>query len=95
MSEGAPMRRLLMALTVAVLAMWSWPLSAQDVDKGLEAANRGDFATALQEWRPLAEQGNADAQFNLGVMYSKGRGVPQDYVEAVNWYRRAGRARIR
>ncbi len=45
--------------------------------------------TALREWRPLAEQGNANAQYFLGVMYAKGRGVPQDYAEAVKWSRKA------
>ncbi len=45
--------------------------------------------TARREWRPLAKQGNANAQYNLGVMYDKGRGVPQDYAEAVKWYRKA------
>jgi hypothetical protein len=40
-------------------------------------------------WRPLAEQGVALAQNNLGVMYAKGRGVPQDDAEAVKWYRLA------
>ena len=54
-----------------------------------DAYNRGDYNTALKEWRPLAEQGDADAQFNLGVMYDMGLGVPQDYQEAVRWYRRA------
>ncbi len=45
--------------------------------------------TALGEWRPLAEQGNANAQFFLGVMYDKGRGVPEDYAKAMKWYRKA------
>ncbi len=45
-----------MAFTTSVLA--------QDYDKGLAAAQSGDFATALKEWRPLAEQGNAEAQLN-------------------------------
>ncbi|MEK9941784.1 MAG: tetratricopeptide repeat protein [Gammaproteobacteria bacterium] len=62
---------------------------AQDFQKGVEAAQKGDFATALREWRPLAEQGNATAQFNLGVMYRQGQGVPQDDKEAVNWYRKS------
>ena len=55
----------------------------------MAAYQRGDYATALREWRPLAEQGYADAQFNLGVMYDEGRGVPQDDAEAVKWYRKA------
>ena len=73
-------------LTIAVLlgsAGMSW---GADLQKGLAAAQRGDFATALREWRPLAQQGNADAQHNLGVMYEKGPGVPQNYKTAVKWY---------
>jgi TPR repeat protein len=38
---------------------------------------------------PLADQGNARAQYNLGAMYTKGLGVPQDYAEALKWYRQA------
>jgi TPR repeat protein len=60
-----------------------------DFDDGLAAANRGDYDTALREWRPLAEKGDSAAQYSLGVMYDTGQGVPQDYKEAVNWYRKA------
>ncbi len=56
---------------------------------GLDAYERGDYDTALKEWRPLAEQGDADAQFNLGIMYDNGQGVPEDDREAVRWYRLA------
>jgi TPR repeat protein len=65
------------------------PAIAQDFDKGLAASQAGDYATALQEWRPLAEQGNAQAQWSLGYMYGNGLGVIQDYAEAANWYRKA------
>jgi hypothetical protein len=65
------------------------PAYGQDFQKGMEAANSGDYATALKELRPLAEQGHADAQSNLGYMYANGQGVPQDYVEAARWYRLA------
>ncbi len=41
----------------------------------------------MRLFRPFAEQGNADAQYNLGAMYDQGWGVPQDYAEAVKWYR--------
>ena len=58
-------------------------------DEGMAAHKRGDYETALREWRPLAEQGNAKAQSALGIMYYEGRGVPQDYVQAVRWYRKA------
>lgn len=43
----------------------------------------------LQYWRPRAEQGSAEAQFNLGWMYESGQGVTQDYVEALKWYNRS------
>ena len=46
-------------------------------------------ADEFSETKTLAEQGNANAQYNLGVMYGKGDGVPQDYAEAVKWYRKA------
>jgi hypothetical protein len=58
-------------------------------DEGLAAYDRGDYATALREWRPLGEQGNAVAQFFLGFIYDNGQGVRHDYAEAVKWYRRA------
>jgi uncharacterized protein len=49
----------------------------------------GNYATALREWTPLAEQGDASAQFNLGKMYVKGHGVPKDTKTAVKWLRLA------
>ena len=58
-------------------------------DEGFSAFQRGDFTAALREWRPLAEQGNAAAQSNLGMMYVQGKGVPQDFKEAIKWYRLA------
>jgi uncharacterized protein len=59
---------------------------SQDYVKGSIAYRNGDFATALREWRPLADQGNADAQYFLGLMYDIGKGVTQDYKEAVRLY---------
>ncbi len=56
---------------------------------GMEAYDKGDYATALKEWRVLAEQGNAEAQYGLGVMYRDSRGVPQDYEQALHWYSKA------
>ncbi len=51
--------------------------------------DKGDYATALKEWRPLAEQGDAEAQYALGVIYNHARGVPQDYEKAFHWYSKA------
>ena len=59
------------------------------VDEGVAALKRDDYATALRELRPLAEQGNAKAQYSLGLMYFASTGVPQDLAEAVKWYRKA------
>ena len=58
-------------------------------EDGFTAYERGDYAAAFKLWKPLADQGNALAQFNLGVMYDEGQGVPQDDAEAVKWYRKA------
>jgi hypothetical protein len=58
-------------------------------DEGVAAYEVRDYATALREWRPLAEQGDAGAQYNLGYMYGEGQGVSQDYKEAIKWYRKA------
>lgn len=62
---------------------------AGPLEDGQAAYERGDYATALQQFRPLAEQGNASAQNDLGWMYSQGNGVNQDFKEAMKWYRLA------
>ena len=58
-------------------------------DDGLAAFVRADYATAIRHWEPLAEAGNADAQYNLGSMYENGQGAARDYTAAVRFYRRA------
>ena len=60
-----------------------------DFQKGLDAAIKGDYATALEEWMPLAKQGDSESQYNLGVMYENGQGVSQDDLEAVKFYQSA------
>ena len=84
------MRTLARNLTsVGILLVCSALPSWADFDAGVAASKSGDYAAALKEWRPLAEQGHANAQFNLGVMYENGWGVPEDHAEAVRWYRPA------
>jgi uncharacterized protein len=75
----------------AVLLVLSFaaPVAAGPIENATAAYDRGDYATALRLLRPLADQGNAIAQSNLGRMYDKGQGVPQDFAEAVKWYRKA------
>ena len=52
---------------------------------------RGDFTAALREWRPLAETGDAQAQYYLGIMYTNGEGVPEDDRQAVYWFQKSAR----
>ncbi len=71
---------------VFILCLLVWPALAQaDFQAGKDAYVRGDYATAFKEMRPLAEQGDAAAQFNLGILYEKGQGVSQDYIQAHMW----------
>ena len=60
-----------------------------DVKAGVDAWGRGDYQTAISEWRGPADKGDADAQFNLGQAYKLGRGVPQDLGQAEKWYKKA------
>ena len=76
-------------IILAFLITLSSPVVAQDFQKGYTAYLAGDNVTAIQEWTPLAEAGDALLQAILGDMYRKGQGVPQDYAEAVKWYRLA------
>ena len=75
-------------LTVFVLALGT-PVKARSLEDGLKAYDAGDFSTAFEILLPLAERGNARAQYSLGLMYSNGNGVPQDYEEQMRWYRMA------
>lgn len=76
-------------LTAALTIGFSERAIAEPMEDGQAAYNRGDYATAQRLWRPLAEQGVARAQNNLGVMYENGKGVPPDINEALKWYRLA------
>jgi len=72
-------------LTVLPLIVSSISWSA-DFSTGQEAYNSGDYQTALAEWQPLAEEGNADGQFGMGLLYGNGFGVPLDDDQALKWY---------
>jgi len=81
-------------ILLVVLALAS-PLSmaggavAGPFEDAQAAHGRSDYATALRLWRPLADQGNAGAQYALGFMYDRGQGVPQNSAEAAKWWRLA------
>jgi cell division septation protein DedD len=82
-----------LALSAAALIALAGAAAAQDVQSGIAAWQAGDYARAVTEWRPLAEAGNADAQFNLAQAYRLGRGVPQNLGLAEQWFERAARQR--
>ena len=58
-----------LCLTLAVLLGSAGVSASADFQKGLTAYESGDYATALREWTPLAQQGNADVQYHLGLIY--------------------------
>jgi len=71
------------------MASLATPVSAQSVKAGIEAWQKSDYSAAVAIWRPLAEKGDADAQFNLGQAYRLGRGVPINLAAAQSWFERA------
>ena len=78
------MKRALIAIGLACLGApepaWA------DFQDGLQAYYRLDYRTALREWQPLAEQGDAGASYQLAILYYRGEGVLQDYAEAAKWF---------
>ena len=81
-----PLAFLLIACAIlpAALPVWAGPL-----EDGLAAYKKGDFDTAVRLLRPLAEQGEAQAEEKLGRMYQRGKGVPKNFERAVQWYQKA------
>lgn len=73
----------------AAFLMCACGVIAGDFEDGMVAFNKKDFSVALVKFKSLAEQGNANAQYNIGVMYRQGLGVTQDYAEALRWYKLA------
>ena len=79
------MRVLLIATATLLLAL---PARA-DFAAGMKAYEAKDYATAYAEWLPLAEAGDARAQYGMGRLYRFGRGVEQDFETAIEWYKQA------
>lgn len=77
-----------LAFGVLLLASTA-PVSGQSVRAGIDSWQKSDYAAAVAIWRPLAESGDADAQFNLGQAYRLGRGVTINLAVAKTWFERA------
>ncbi len=80
------MKRLVLGLAAAIAVTTS---AFAEFEDGQIAFTRGEYATAFEEWFPLAREGDAVAQNRIGSLYLRGRGVAQDFVEAGNWFRAA------
>ncbi len=65
------------------------PALAAPLDDAKAADSRGDFATALRLYEPLANEGDSDAEFSLGRLYYNGKGVPHSNAEAAKWFGKA------
>jgi hypothetical protein len=76
-------------MMVLALLMTAQGLAWGGFDEGLDALHHGQYEAALKEWKPLAEQGDVEAQIRLGYLYFDGLGVNQDYKEGVRWFRKA------
>ena len=63
-----------------------------DFEAGKRALERSDYVAAMREFRPLADQGLAEAQLEVGFLYWSGQGVPKDKSEAEKWFTRAASA---
>ncbi len=76
-------------VSAVLLSAWQiWPALA-GLEEGVAAYKAGHYGVALKEWRALAESGNAKAQYNVGILYEKGLGVPKDTRQAYVWYEKA------
>ena len=74
-----------LVLSIVCFAAPAWG----DFKAGEDAYHSGNYATALREWQPLAEQGQAVAQYQLGLLYANGQGVTKDDAKARQWYEKA------
>jgi TPR repeat protein len=81
--------RIKTALIVLLAFISAAPAAAGPIEDARTAYARGDFTAAIRIIRPLAEQGNPIAQYNLGYMYAHGQGVAEDDTEAMNWLHKA------
>ncbi|MFZ6875173.1 tetratricopeptide repeat protein [Undibacterium sp. Di27W] len=80
------MRKLNPAIFLMSCALAMGTACADDFSDGVSYYEQGDFDSALESFKAAAAKGNADAQFNLGLMFLNGEGVPQDYKQALRWF---------
>lgn len=79
----------MMAAAATALTLIATPALAVSIQEAVAIYERGDYPAAMKAFRALADQGNANAQFNIAVMYEQGQGVTRDLAQAFKWYRLA------
>jgi len=79
-------RRIFLGIAFAIPLLIFAPSSRASADEGDDLYRAGHYAEAIDAWKRLAPNGNPDAAYNLGVVYSDGVLVPQDYPEAAKWF---------
>ena len=85
------MRRFILIIAICTGVLWGGPVGCDEADeavfdRAIAAYKRGDYAEAVKWFRKAAEQGHGSAQYNLGLAYMEGKGVPEDYVRAHMWF---------
>ena len=83
--------RALIATLIALMLFTTTPVVAGAFEDGLAAYRAGDYQKAFRLWKPVAEQGHYGAQYNIGLMYAAGDGVPQNDAKAVHWFTKAAK----
>ncbi len=78
-------REMATVICVMVAVLWSVAVSAADFESGMRAFEENDFAAARSQWTTAAIEGDARAQYELGMMLANGVGVPRDVISAYAW----------
>jgi TPR repeat protein len=77
--------RTLIATLIALMLFAATPVVARDLEDGVAAFKAGDYQKAFRLFERLAEQGDVNSQYNLGVIYNNGYAVPDDYARGYAW----------
>ena len=85
LAMSCPRTALILSLFLA-LSLTAPSSRASDIEQGYQAYQAGDYQQAFTLWQPLAEQGDAEAQFYLGLLYRNGEGVEKDDRTALMWF---------
>lgn len=89
LNRGRRMRGITLWVAAWIAALAAGATFAGPLEDGMAAYHDKDYAKAAELWRPLAESGNATAQYSLGTLYAEGKGVAQNDATAFAWFQKA------